>query len=63
MAAPIRKFDPFEDGPVSIEERFAEQGRRRQDLVWRTYVTQEGVGAPLYDLAGRRWFCGVRWSV
>ena len=65
----VRKFDPFDDGPLgplSIEDRFSEQGRLRQELVWKTYVTQEGVGAPLYDQSGglagtsavkRRAFC------
>lgn len=44
---------PFEDGPLTIEERFVSQGRKRQDEVWKIYVQQDSVQAPLFDSEGR----------
>ena len=43
------QFGPFDAGPLTIEERFAEQGRKRQDIVWNTYVQQDVVAAPFFD--------------
>ena len=48
----VAKFGPFDDGPLSIEERFTEQGRKRQDQVWQIYVQQDSVSAPLFDKGG-----------
>lgn len=58
-AAPSSKWGPFEEGPVSIEERFSETGRARQDQVWSTYVREENVTAQLYDETGYLVSCGL----
>ena len=45
-------WGPFDEGPLTIEQRFTSKGRARQDEVWKVYVQQDGVSAPLYDCAG-----------
>ena len=52
LAAMPTKWEPFSDGPISIEERFEERGRKRQDEVWRIYVTQDDAAAPFFDGSG-----------
>ena len=50
--ASTSSWGPFEEGPVSIEERISETGRARQDHVWSVYVREENVTAQLYDENG-----------
>lgn len=45
-------WEPFSEGPVSIEESIEERGRKRQDEVWRIYVTQDDAAAPFFDGSG-----------
>ena len=52
IMASAPQFGPFDAGPLTIEERFAEQGRKRQDIVWNTYVQQDVVAAPFFDKTG-----------
>lgn len=47
---------PFDEGALTIEERFTEKGRARQDLIWKTYVQRNGVTAPLFDSQGGSFF-------
>lgn len=47
-----KQWGPFDEGPLSIEERFEVQGRKRQDEVWRIYVTQDDASAPFFDTSG-----------
>lgn len=46
-------YGPFDEGPLTIEERISSKGRARQDEVMRIYVQQEGVTAQLFDAQGR----------
>ncbi len=52
IMASASQFGPFDAGPLAIEERFSEQGRKRQDIVWKIYVQQDGVAAPFFDKTG-----------
>ena len=49
-----KQFDPFEEGPLTVEQRFADnpKGRARQDRVWKLYVQQGNVSCPLFDESG-----------
>lgn len=47
-----KQYGPFDEGPLSVEERFAEKGRARQDKIWKLYVQQEFVTSPLFDSNG-----------
>lgn len=48
----VDAYGPFDEGPLTIEQRFREKGRARQDKVWSVYVVHEGHHSPLYDKQG-----------
>ena len=53
-----RVWNPFEEGPLTIEERIKKTGKARQDEVWQSYAQEDGAKAPLYDSKGvALWLC------
>ena len=52
MAGLNSQWGPFEEGPVSVEDRITCKGRERQDCVWQIYVREEGATADLHDKYG-----------
>ena len=54
MSSEPKQWKPFEEGPLTIEQRFADnpKGRARQDRVWELYVQQDNVACPLFDSTG-----------
>jgi hypothetical protein len=50
-----RQWMPFEQGPVSVHERFPNlPGRQLQDHVWQTYLIEDGLTIPYYTPSGKR---------
>ena len=54
MSSEPKQWKPFEEGPLTIEQRFADnpKGRARQYRVWELYVQQDNVACPLFDSTG-----------
>lgn len=53
MADDGKRWDNFEEGPVSIYQRFPGlTGRKLQNQVWKIYVVEEQVTLPFFTPSG-----------